>query len=274
MNTCSTFIFGVLVASMVALGGCAGLVEDPDGEAGVSTDEILTENALTENALTTNALTTNALTTNALTTNALTTNALTTNALVRDALRDPLARQFFSYVVRCALPEGAHVETMVDGVTYGFDGELGLQEQWGDPCGKCDASCQGWISGCVIARVNYLGEQVPISIRGNKSELTSNASERTAYSVREATYYGNVFTSPQRLYGCISPGQTSIPRVCGSSLESCAVTIVGPCDTTCDKPDSSGAFQKCRDHQRIPNTCKFPAGTTEYDGPVTVFLRP
>jgi hypothetical protein len=94
------------------------------------------------------------------------------------------------------------------------------------------------------------------------------------YSVREATYYGNVFASPRRIYGCISPGQTSIERVCGPSLDSCVATIVGPCNTTCDRPDWSGAFPNCRDHQRISGACTFPSGTVQYPGSVTVFLRP
>jgi hypothetical protein len=233
---------------------------------------IIAENALSWNALTSNALTTNALTSNALTTNALTSNALTTNALTSQALRDPLARQLLKYIVGCALKADKHFDLNIDGVLYGFDGQIGLKPTWGDSGGSCDSACKTWVSGCVLSRVNYLGIPVPISIRGSKAELSSDTTERTAYSIREASYYGNIFASPQIRYACLSPGQTSIDRSCGPSLTDCVMTIVGTCDAACDAAKSDGSFPNCRDQGRTTSG-KFPSGSTGYPGSVTVFLQ-
>src|SRR5262245_22828632 len=97
-----------------------------------------------------NALTANALTANALTANALTANALTANALTANGLKDPLARMFLKYVVSCALPADETLSMSIDGKKYKFEGGLGLAPQWGEAGGTCDASCQRWVSACVL----------------------------------------------------------------------------------------------------------------------------
>jgi hypothetical protein len=270
MKIRSTMETLALISLIIASSGCAEL---PDEEVGVADEDLVASNALTVNALTINALTTNALTTNALTTNALTTNALTTNGLIRDALRDSLTREFFSYLVSCALPQGARVDVTIDGVTYGFNGQIGIFPQWGTASGTCDTGCKNWVSGCVLSRVNYLGVHVPISIRGNKAPLVLGPTEMTDYPKREATYYGNVFSSSQIRYACLSPGATSDTRVCGSSLAACVMKVVGSCDSFCGPAHTDGAFPNCRDMPRDPVTGLWPANSNSYPGSITVFLQ-
>jgi hypothetical protein len=234
----------------------------PAPEAGDELTGITHDADVTQNALTANALTANALTANALTANALTANALTAN---------PLARQFLKYVVGCALPAGAHLNLALGGQTYGFDGAIGLSPAWGNAGGRCDAGCRGWVSACVLSRLNYLGETVSISLRGSRSELSSSVAERQAYPRREAAYYGDVFASPQVRLGCLPISAPGDPRVCGPTLDGCAVIFVGGCQAVCDAAAADGSFPNCRDRARDASG-NFPAGVKAYDASATVFL--
>jgi hypothetical protein len=243
--------------------------EEEDAEAYQS---VVTDNALTDNALTDNALTDNALTDNALTDNALTDNALTDNALTDNALTDPNARELFKYIVSCALPESAHVNVTVEGVTYTFDGELGLAPEWGKEHGSCDDECRSWVSACVISRLDYLGEAVKISVRGKNPALKSTHDERADYSHIEATYYGNIFSEDQKIFACLPPGKTDIPRVCGPDLQSCVVKVQGNCEDLCGKRRSDGSYPDCREAGTVDHHGKARAGK-KHVGSVTVFLK-
>ncbi|MFT3769417.1 MAG: hypothetical protein QM820_28600 [Minicystis sp.] len=236
------------------------------------TQNALTQNALTQNALTQNALTQNALTQNALTQNALTQNALTQNALTQNALEDPNARELFEYIVSCALPKGQSLTyTTIDGTAHTFDGELGLAPEWSMPGGKCGKVCQQWVSGCVLSRLDYLGEHVTISIRGtNPAIVVPSWPEYVEYTHREATYYGNIFSQPQQFLGCLPPGVTQDPRVCGPSVDDCVVKFTGSCENVCAGSYWAGGYMNCRgpmDHNEQGAT-----GTMSYLGSVTVFL--
>lgn len=245
------------LAPALACAGCVGEAEDLG--------------AAEEAALTANALTANALTTNALTTNALTANALTANALTAKALTDPSARLLLKYVVSCALPATAHLDVSIAGTTYGYDGQLGLAPEWGVPGGSCDTTCRGWVSACVLGRVDYVGVTKPLSIRGSIPALASTPAEQKAYPTREATYYGEVFSSPQLRFACLSPGATSDVRVCGPSLTGCVVTVVGSCADACGPAAADGSFPTC--HDRLPGAgSAHPPGRAAFPGSITVFL--
>jgi hypothetical protein len=252
--------------------GCMTTVGEDEGEnLGTAEEAALTSNALTSNALTSNALTSNALTSNALTSNALTSNALTSNALTSNALTDANARELLRYVVSCALPKGAKIELTIDGTAYRFEGQLGLAPEWGLDGGSCDATCRGWVSGCVLSRLNYLGQAVPISVRGDSPALGTTPAERGAFPKREAAYFGDIFASPQINYACLSPGSTSLTRVCGPSLDGCPVHVVAMCNDACDAPSLQGAYPNCRDKPRVGGS--FPADATLFPETVTVFLQ-
>jgi hypothetical protein len=226
---------------------------------------VVSENALTANALTANALTANALTANALTANALTANALTANALTANALKDPLARELLKYVVSCALDEDDTITVKIDGVKYKFPGSLGLAEEWGERDGKCDMDCQRWVTACVLSRVDVEGIERMISIRGDNKALKLTAHEKKDYPVREATYFGNLFVDGKPRYLCLSPGQQSDQRVCGSSMSNCPMTVVGDCDDACQGEGPHGDFRKCS------NVGKAGRGETFAES-ITVFL--
>ncbi|WP_437679339.1 hypothetical protein [Sorangium sp. So ce131] len=212
---------------------------------------------LTRNALTASALTANRSATLALTEGPLTSEAIAGNEEVMSALRDPLARDFLRYAVGCALPAEESVEFSLDGEVYVVDGDIGVAPEWGRPHGQCNSRCQGWISACIMARINHLGERVPISMRGKNKALETGAAERADFPLREATYFGDLFAPEQRRYACKSPGSTLISRVCGGTgvdTDGCIVDVLGDCDELCGAPASDGSFPNCRADGRTIST--------------------
>jgi hypothetical protein len=246
---------------------CGGTGADAQGVDDVELQQgnLETSNALTANALTANALTANALTANALTANALTANALTANALTANGLKDPLARQLMKYVVSCALPEDQTLSMSIDGKTYKFPGSLGLAPQWGKTGGKCDESCQRWVSACVLSRVDFLGIEMPISIRGAHPALRVTFKEFFEYSDDEATYFGNIFQEEKEMYACLAPDEKQIERVCGDSIANCPMKVVGSCAKACSYRELTGGFVDCSSSGKA----KKPES---YRESVTVFL--
>ena len=208
----------------------------------------------------------------AITNNAITNNAITSNAITSAALQDPNAREVFKYIVSCALPATAQVDLTIDGVDYSFQGELGLTPKWGLPGGSCNNTCQEWVSACVLSRIDYLGQTVPISIRGAHSSLTPTPAEASTYTYREGAYYGNLFKDTPVRDACIAPGRVGLPRVCGPTLDGCAVQAVDYCSNVCTGSAGFGTFMNCADHKRVNG--QFPVGTRFYPTAVTVFLDP
>ncbi|XXX81772.1 hypothetical protein WMF30_23725 [Sorangium sp. So ce134] len=265
----------VLAVAALSTGACAAPL-DPEAPAEGGDDNasqpVRSNNALTSNALTSNALTAEALTSKALTSSALTAEALTSNALTAEALRDPAARTLLRYIASCALPEGERLTLAIDGDELSFPGELGLAPGWGEDGGSCDAACRTWVSGCVLARVNYLGQKVRISLRGDRAELRADKVERAAYPAREATYYGDIFAERPLYHACLPEGASAIPRVCGPSLETCAIEVAGSCESLCDAPNRDGSFPNCRGKIR-GRSGELAVEKTPHAGSVTVFLR-
>ncbi|AUX42798.1 membrane protein [Sorangium cellulosum] len=262
----------VLAVAALSTSACVAPLDPEEETEGSASQAIHAHNALTSNALTSNALTSNALTSNALTSNALTSNALTSNALTADALHDPAARTLLRYVVGCALPAGERFTVDLDGTTFAFHGELGLAQGWGKEGGACDKECRTWVSGCVIARVNYLGERVSISVRGDRAELQADKAERREYHTQEATYYGDIFSAEPHYHACLPRHAWAIPRVCGPSTETCAIEIAGRCDEVCEAPRRDGSFPNCRATFRTRSGERH-VRRAPYHGSITVFLR-
>src|SRR3954469_6406504 len=242
-----TLSLGLAMTAAFGAVGCSGEtdVDVEEIQSAITSDNALSANALSANALSANALSANALSANALSANALSANALSANALTARALGDPLAREFLKYVVSCALPEDKTITMRIDGATYSFPGSLGLAPEWGERGGSCDETCQRWVSGCVLARVDYFGVERQISLRGANKALKLEKHEERDFPVREATYFGNVFIEGQPRYLCLSPGQTSDARVCGDSLDNCPMVVVGSCRQACGHEGPNDSFVDC-----------------------------
>jgi hypothetical protein len=279
MNFAKPLFVAVALASL-SLPACGGTPGEDEGQtANVQEAAIpkgfghppickaLVGNGLTSNGLTNSAVTANGGAVDALTSGPLTGEALMNNPITSGTLEDPLTIQVLQYVVSCALAPSQSVDLTVSGQNMSLNGEIGLATHWAHPNGSCDKTCQEWVSACVLARLDFLGQHVNISVRGDTPQLDACPKEIAEFSVREATYYGNVFSSPQQRYACLSPKQTDISRVCGSTDNGCVVDVLGSCPKFCEKPTKDGAFQDCR------------AGDGDWDDPewhgsVTVFLKP
>jgi hypothetical protein len=259
MDIAKPLFYAVALASL-SLPACSGTAGEEEGPIG--TAEQAAQGHGSHGGVCHGSLTANSLTANSLTANSLTANSLTANAL-----KDPLAREVLTYIVSCALPADQTLDVSIEGVSYAYNGELGLAPEWGNANGHCGQSCQEWVSACVLARIDYLGEHREISVRGDNPGLKACDPGEDAYTVREATYFGNIFGSSQRRFACLSPGSTGIPRVCGPSLDSCVVDVEASCDDVCAHPTPDGAFQNCRPGDGDENG-------KPYHGSITVFLKP
>lgn len=234
----------------LSVSACVGQVDElEEEEHGSVSQPAFTRNAFTRNALSASALTADDRVIAALVRTPLTSEAIAREPVLMSALRDPLSREFMAYAVSCALPEGASVSVSIDGERHDFEGQLGLADRWGKRNGHCNADCKGWVSACMLARVNHLGETVPLSMRAKDKALSSGAEERSAFPSREGAYYGDVFARPQLRFACTSPGSTLIRRVCGGTgedTEGCVVDVLGGCDKLCSNEAKDGSFRSCK----------------------------
>jgi len=178
----------VCLAAAVALTGC--VVDDLDLS---ETDDAVT----TTNRLAANRLAANRLAANRLAANSLTAAALTSSALIQTAD----GREVFSYIVSCALPTN-HSVTVADskGIWYTFYGEIGLAPGW--QTGTPTVAERHWVTACLLARTNYYGVSVQLSMRGAHPALATTNTETTTYKVAEGAFYGDLFATTPSWYAC------------------------------------------------------------------------
>jgi hypothetical protein len=255
-----------MTLAMLAQVACTQTTYQDEEEVGEAQESLLQGNLLQGNLLQGNLLQGNLLQGNL-----LQGNLLQGNELLIEELEDPGARQLFSFVVGCALPADAHIDLEIGGVDYGFDGSAGLAPQWGEEGGSCDSSCRAWVSACVISRVNYLGEHVIISLRGEHDALYASPSEQAEYPNIEATYYGDLFVSPPKIFACLPPGKTQIPRVCGPDVNNCVIVPQGECEDLCKNVTDDGAYPDCREQGKPKKHGGYYQGP-KHHGSITVFL--
>jgi hypothetical protein len=272
MQQKSLFMLAGALPLVVALQGCGA---PPDGEGDVAAISAaataenglayngLAYNGMAYNGLAFNGLAFNGLAYNGLAYNGLAFNGMAYNGLPLGGLSNPTVDTFVSYLVGCALPAGDSVTYDVDGISYRFAGDLGLAREW--KYGACGESCQGWVSACMLARLNKKGEHVQISMRGQNPALALEPGE-DQWKTREGSYYGNLFERKQPIFSCYNPGTPELLRVCGPSLDGCPMQVVGACDDACKGVSKVGAFRDCS------------STTRKHDGDVyqqviTVFLR-
>jgi hypothetical protein len=260
---------GLLV---ISTGGCQR--DEAEESAGASSGALVGSNGLFANGLFANGLFANGLFANGLFANGLFANGLaldgsgTMRSTAADALRDPAVRPLFSYIVSCALPAGKALSVTVDGQALTFPGSVGVAPEW--LAGSCDGSCQRWVTSCVIARVNHLGEHVEISMRGTSRALAVGPHEVQQFYVREAAYFGNFFQPVPEVHACLPDGARGIARVCGPSLDGCPIDVVGRCEDVCAGIGAWSSFRDCGD---APVSRSRDARDV-FPQTITVFLKP
>ena len=190
-------IAGAALVFAIALpvAGCA-----PEGEStGTAVEAALNANALNANALSPAGLGPAPL-----------DPAMVTASAWR-ALQDPgdagnLSRELLRYTVSCALgaDQGfAFSWTDADGVTThseSYAGLLGLAPTWATQ--PLDLPGQQWVSACLASRINAEGVSVELSSRGTNPALCTTPDELSTYRLREAAFFGNLFTTTPVVYAC------------------------------------------------------------------------
>ena len=287
------------------------------------------ENGFWENGFWENGFWENGFWENGFWENGLWENGFWENGLPSETLRSSqYSRQLLHYVYSCAMPATTH-DTVLDpnngtlecgpagACDAGYEcsannkcvvplkGAIGLGinrdgSAWWES-GKCDESCQRWVSACVLARTNAYGVPVGISMRAPagapqriKDALATTPQEVSDFCLREGAFYGNIFaTTPMNgappgftgpadgpimstpsYYACAGPG-SNIPeitkRFCSSQGDRVVINVPGVCVATptqagvCDGFDSAGSIYGC--------STSTGATSTHYDEVITVYLK-
>jgi len=227
-----------------------------------------------DNGLSLNGLNLNGLNLNGLNLNGLNLNGLSTTAFsswFNGTIATSPSVMFYLYA--CAAPLGSTLTwtNPTTGATYFWVGVLGLAPDWVSGK-KATTAEQQVISACLAAHVNKFGTTVLIAVEGRSAkgvQIPILTGELTTFSVREACYFGNLFTE-EGVFSATDhdtwSSAYSTSRACGFNSTSF--------DTSCPPMAPAGA---CKD------LCTRDATDTFYESctrngktykPITTRLRP
>jgi hypothetical protein len=133
-------------------------------------------------------------------------------------LTSEAGQELVSYLVECTLPLGRSITKSdpVHGGTMTFDGFVGLAPAW--ETGPCDQDCQQWVSACLLARTNALGQSRSIELVANHPAIGTRRTRPWTYLFEEAGFYGNLFLDPPSSNACLGSGgvvSALQTRLCG-----------------------------------------------------------
>lgn len=153
------------------------------------------------------------------------------------------ARGQTKYLASCALDDQTVLTGVHDGKLYNFPGSMGLAPDWGDR--ELSETERRWVSACILARTNYFGANVLISMRsplGVHEVLTASADEMASHTLYEGGFFGDVFSEQSEAYVCVGANhqadqtaQEVLKRVCthgdltGGQLTRCGFINAGQC---------------------------------------------
>ena len=203
--------------------GCVAELEGFEGES----DEIGTSIRIALNGLTTTSFTQ--------------LRAVAQGSLATAGTRVPTlfttadGRELFAYVASCSMTAGRSVVIVSGGVSYTFKGTMGIAKEW--EASTLPTSKYKRVSACVLARTNFFGTEVAISMRN--SNIATKTSELEAYTVVEGAFWGDIFSTTVTLRACASPAKLAGSTVSTMPLRECAA----PADTTTTKCVSGHASE-------------------------------
>jgi hypothetical protein len=175
-------------------------------------------------------------------------------ALADPSLASTMAkREQLKYLVQCALPADVALYADQDGTRFTFPGGLGLAPRWVDEA--MTPSEERWVSACLLARVNYFGTSVLVSMRATPPPtpaLAVSVDESRRFSIFEGGFFGNLFTPEPVAYTCRgarTPSQAHDPilqqRVCtqetgettaeGTPITACRFLLTGRCEDSASR---------------------------------------
>ena len=197
------------VALCGLLGACAGELE-------LGTTESHVESA-------------NRLAVNRLAVNRLAVNGMAEASADAEALAaEEGGLELLSYMVSCALPEGDSLSVAGEVL----HGSLGLAPEWLDT--GLDVSGRRWLTACLLARVNYFGVEVRLSLRGAHDALVTSSEEASAYSLYEGAFWGDLFG-----------GETAQKTSCASSLKASGSELGTLPMRECTTTDAATGLTRC-----------------------------
>lgn len=237
----------------VALAVCAlvGACADDELVLGSTESHVESANRLAVNRLAVNRLAVNRLAVNRLAVNRLAVNGMAEASADAEALAaEDGGLELLAYMVSCALPERDSL-SVAGQVLFG---SIGLAPQWLDE--GLDVPAQRWLSACLLARVNYFGVEVRLSMRGTAAALSTTAEERAAYGLYEGAFWGDLFggevaekSSCTSALKATAPQTGTMPlRECtvtdaATGLTRCGYTPAGVCEDVCDGPQCAGGSE-------------------------------
>jgi serine/threonine protein kinase len=131
---------------------------------------------------------------------------------------------------------GPALRFSVDGVAYRYQGNFGVTPEWLDRA--LTETEERWLSACLIAHVNGLGENVLISMRA-EGIVGADEAERASHPVHEGAFFGSF--GQARLFSCfaeeaeeamaLSPDRAR--RLCTDRDNVCSIESVGACESVC-----------------------------------------
>jgi hypothetical protein len=159
------------------------------------------------------------------------------------------------YLVACGLTAADSIDATVANQSFAWTGRLGLTPEW--KTADLSPTAQRWISACMAAHVNRLGEHVKISVRGGSISLDPNEAAQAQW--QEAAFFGNLFdgrglsvcagTDNQKLSDYLQ----SIGRDCGEG--NCPqMTFLQLCSDVCSGTATDGHWLHCADSDEVITT--------------------
>jgi len=274
MSSPSTRLVATAAAAALALAGCSsgnqsvnGTAAEPDlGSALASLNSGTSDvtagastNGMSANGMSANGVSANGMSANGMSANGMSANGLTAATLgtlgfgVWFNLAPKLNDLVMKYTVRCAAPAGTTFTyySPVTKVTYSWAGNLGVAPGWVSGHAITTAE-QQLVSACLAAHVNKFGISMAIAVEGRTAAgvtIPYTSTELSTYSVREACFFGNLFTG-EGIYAGVDHGtwaaSKSTPRACafdtraiGTDNSCPPIFLAGYCSQLC-VPDGVG----------------------------------
>jgi hypothetical protein len=228
------FSLGAALALCLSATACqpevSGVIETADDPAlgpalvgGEQIDLSIGANGLSKNGLNKNGLNKNGLNKNGLAAAALTQAGLANPSFAPWFNTDPaLSDMVMRYLYQCAAPLGQTItwRNPATGVRYFWVGLLGLAPGWTSGT-VATAAEQQVVSACLASLVNKYGVSMLIAVEGRTAtgvQIPILPGELTTFSVREACFFGNLFTGQGVFVASDYPstlsGKTSSARAC------------------------------------------------------------
>jgi hypothetical protein len=218
-------------------------------------ETLAADNGMSENGMSQNGMSQNGMSQNGMSQNGFGTTAFQSWFNTNPALSDVVMK----YLAKCAAGAGKSYswKNPSTGKTHSWSGQLGLAPGFAAGAAPTTAE-QQVLTACLAAHVNKYGLNVPIAIEGRTAtgtQIPIGAGELTTYSVREACWFGNVFTGEGVFGGPDHSSwnaKTSTARACvfdtsyKDSPSQCApIFQIGFCSSNCTEDPTHTFYESC-----------------------------